>query len=119
MGAIPRPARHPASSNALSPKFSVDWRLWLILTFNLGGAMAETQFRNSFKLSTVMLIVIGIVLPLWPISLPFFWWLAYRSYKKGNSDKIPMMELEKAKNLLDRGVISQSEFVSMKAKMIN
>jgi hypothetical protein len=37
---------------------------------------------GSFKFSTFLLIVLGLIIPLWPISLPLFWFLAYRSYKK-------------------------------------
>lgn len=37
---------------------------------------------GSFKFSTVVLLLLGLILPLWPITLPLFWFLAYRSYKK-------------------------------------
>lgn len=36
---------------------------------------------NTFKFTTVILIILGLITPLWPISLPLFWFLAYRSYK--------------------------------------
>lgn len=37
---------------------------------------------GSFKLSTFIFLLLGLFVPLWPISLPLFWFLAYRSYKK-------------------------------------
>lgn len=36
---------------------------------------------NTFKFSTIILLILGLITPLWPISLPFFWFLAYRTYK--------------------------------------
>jgi len=36
---------------------------------------------NTFKFSTIILLVLGLITPLWPISLPLFWFLAYRTYK--------------------------------------
>ncbi len=38
---------------------------------------------KTFKFSTVIFIILGLIVPLWPISTPFFWYLAYRSYNKG------------------------------------
>ncbi len=37
---------------------------------------------NSFKFSTFIYLVLGLFVPLWPISLPLLWYLAYKSYKK-------------------------------------
>lgn len=37
---------------------------------------------GSFKFSTFIFLVLGVVIPLWPISLPICWFLAYRSYNK-------------------------------------
>ena len=37
---------------------------------------------GSFKFSTVIFLILGLIVPLWPISLPLFWYLAYQSYKK-------------------------------------
>lgn len=37
---------------------------------------------DTFKFSTIIFIIVGLLVPLWPISLPLFWFLAYRSYKK-------------------------------------
>ena len=36
---------------------------------------------DTFKFSTIIFIILGLLIPLWPISLPLFWFLAYRSYK--------------------------------------
>ena len=40
---------------------------------------------NSFTFSTIVFIILGLIVPIWPISLPFFWYLAYRSYKRGDA----------------------------------
>lgn len=37
---------------------------------------------GSFKFGTFVWIVVGLIVPLWPISLPICWFFAYRSYKK-------------------------------------
>lgn len=37
---------------------------------------------GSFKFSTFIFIILGLIVPLWPITLPLCWFLAYRSYKK-------------------------------------
>ena len=31
-------------------------------------------------LSTIVLLVLGLIIPLWPITLPFFWVLAFLNY---------------------------------------
>lgn len=51
------------------------------------GVPVETYTQTiveggSFKLSTAIFLILGLLVPLWPISLPLFWYLAYRSYKK-------------------------------------
>ena len=38
---------------------------------------------NSFTFKAVVFFVLGLIVPLWPISLPLFWYLAYKSYKSG------------------------------------
>jgi hypothetical protein len=42
-----------------------------------------TQVADSFKFSTLLWLIAGVIIPLWPISLPLCWFLAYRSYKSG------------------------------------
>lgn len=37
---------------------------------------------GSFKFGTFLWIVLGLFVPLWPITLPLCWFMAYRSYKK-------------------------------------
>jgi hypothetical protein len=37
---------------------------------------------GSFKFGTFGWIVLSLIIPLWPISLPICWFCAYRSYKK-------------------------------------
>jgi len=37
---------------------------------------------GSFKFGTFVWVILGLMIPLWPISLPICWFLAYRSYKK-------------------------------------
>ncbi|MHB8292378.1 MAG: SHOCT domain-containing protein [bacterium] len=38
---------------------------------------------NSFTFKVVVFFVLGLIVPLWPISLPLFWYLAWKSYKAG------------------------------------
>lgn len=38
---------------------------------------------NTFKFSTCVWMILGLIVPMWPLSLPFCWFIAYRSYKKG------------------------------------
>lgn len=78
--------------------------------------MARNLEENTLKLSTIMLFTIGCIFPLWPFSLPFFWWLAYRSYRKGMPRQISLYELEKAKKLLDTGGLSEAEFCALKRR---
>src|SRR5262245_42038208 len=45
-------------------------------------AVTQTTIEGgSFKFNTVVLIVVGLLIPLWPISLPICWYFAYQSYK--------------------------------------
>lgn len=36
--------------------------------------------KNSFKLMTLVFFLMGLFIPVWPISIPVFWYLAYKSY---------------------------------------
>lgn len=78
--------------------------------------MASPPEENTVKISTAMLFFIGCIFPLWPISLPFFWWLAYRSYRKGDPRPVSLYELGKAKALLDDGAITQTEYDALKRR---
>ncbi|WP_220272538.1 SHOCT domain-containing protein [Alteromonas aestuariivivens] len=86
---------------------------------------------------TLMFIILGLIVPLWPVSLPLFWYLAYRSSKEDSQQKIEiaragqgavfapvtqeksnkpsLAELKDAKELLDSGIITQEEFDKIKA----
>jgi hypothetical protein len=73
---------------------------------------------NTVKGETIIFIVLALLVPLWPISLPIFGWLAYKSYKKGEPEgsNASLDDVQKAKQLLDAGAISQADFDSIKSK---
>ena len=79
---------------------------------------------NSFTFSTIVFIILGLIVPIWPISLPFFWYLAYRSYKRGDATPLvsspasSLADLKAAQELLDGGTISQEEFDRIKAGIL-
>lgn len=37
---------------------------------------------DTFKFSTFLWLVAGLLIPLWPLSLPLCWFFAYRSYTR-------------------------------------
>ena len=78
--------------------------------------MANSDVADTVKLSTVLYIVIGLLLPLWPITLPVFFFLAYRSYRKGGPEPVSLYQLQKAKTLLEQGGISQAEYDQIKSR---
>ena len=45
------------------------------------GVPAPPSKANTVKLMTIVLVIAGLFVPLWPISLPLCWFLAYQSYK--------------------------------------
>ena len=49
----------------------------------LEESVIENKQVNSFTFKAVVFFVLGLIVPLWPISLPFFWYLAWQSYKSG------------------------------------
>ena len=79
---------------------------------------------NSFTFSTIVFIILGLIVPIWPISLPFFWYLAYRSYKRGDATALvsspasSLADLKAAQDLLDGGTISQEEFERIKVGIL-
>ena len=77
--------------------------------------------RNTFSFATVLFIILGLIVPFWPISLPLFWYLAYRSYRSGTppSSAPSLADLQNAQELLDRGTISQEEFDRIKANILS
>jgi len=79
--------------------------------------MAQEQ-ANTMKFSTIILIVLGLIIPLWPITLPICWWMAYKSYKRGGEAGHSITDLKNAKDLLEAGAINQKEFDAIKAKTL-
>jgi hypothetical protein len=77
--------------------------------------MAQLE-ANTAKFSTVIWFLLGLIIPLWPISLPFCWYMAYRSYQKGGDPAVSLYELEKAAQMLKDGVITQEEFDRIRAR---
>ncbi|WP_439530807.1 hypothetical protein [Pannonibacter sp.] len=47
--------------------------------------LKEYETANTFKFNTFLWLLAGVVIPIWPISLPICWFLAYRSYRYGTS----------------------------------
>lgn len=78
--------------------------------------MAAQEEADTVKFSTLLYIAIGLLLPLWPITLPLFFWLAYRTYRRGGPARVSLYELQKAKALLDSGGITQGEYDAIKAR---
>ena len=75
---------------------------------------------NTFSFATIIFLVLGLIVPLWPISLPLFWFLAYRSYKNGSAPQpvLSLTDLKNAQELLDEGTITQEEFDRIKANIL-
>lgn len=78
------------------------------------------KVANTVKGETIIFMILALLVPLWPISLPLFGWLAYRSYKSGGpgAGSSSLEELQRAKQLLDAGAISQGEFDHIKAQTL-
>jgi len=76
--------------------------------------MPPSGEMNTVKASTIILILLGLIVPLWPLSLPLFWWFSYRSYKKGEPAELTINELHAAKELLESGAITEEEFGRVK-----
>lgn len=75
---------------------------------------------NTVKGETIIFVILALLVPLWPISLPLFGWLAYRSYKSGEPEagSGSLEELQRAKQLLDAGAISPGEFDRIKTQTL-
>ncbi len=93
----------------------VPWKLE-----SLKGHAVSSQTNIQFK--TVVYLLLGIIIPVWPISLPFFWYLAYRSTQVGGAPTQAALgtvgELERAQRLRETGAISQDEFERIKSDLI-
>lgn len=98
--------------------------------------------ENTFKFSTIIYIILGLIVPLWIVTLPLFWWFAYQSYKDGSGTPLPSPteansnaldtisspevvkiysydDLEKIKDLMDKGIITEEEFEMEKKKILS
>ncbi len=78
--------------------------------------MEAHEEADTVKFSTILFVGIGLLLPLWPITLPLFFWLAWRSYRRGGAADVSLYELQKAKGLLDSGGITQVEYDALKSR---
>ncbi len=73
---------------------------------------------NSFKFSTVLWMIAGLLIPFWPISLPLCWFFAYRSYRSGGAPRGSLQDLHTAAELHRSGAISDTDFEKIKAKTL-
>jgi len=73
---------------------------------------------DTFKFSTFLWVAAGLLIPLWPISLPVCWFMAYRSYKAGQPGTGSLAELHSAAELNKSGVLSDEEFQKIKSKTL-
>lgn len=73
---------------------------------------------NTFKFSTFLWLIAGLLIPLWPISLPFCWFMSYRSYKNGSAPAGSLSDLQAAAALKASGVLSEEEFAAAKARAL-
>jgi len=96
-----------------------------------------TGNEDTIKISTVVFFVLGLIIPLWIITLPLFWFISYRTFKSGqgtpiikndsikskviyeHSNNSKFDDIEKIKTLLDSGALTESEFETEKAKILN
>ncbi|MFT7412577.1 MAG: hypothetical protein ACI9J4_000939 [Paraglaciecola sp.] len=97
---------------------------------------------ETVKLLTFVYFVLGLIIPLWLITLPLFWFLAYRDYKSPNGKPLfpnqPMVPaqpvkvtsqtvtpsqnfetLEKLNDLKEKGILTEDEFNQQKSKILN
>jgi hypothetical protein len=73
---------------------------------------------NTFKFSTLVWLILGLLVPLWPISLPVCWYLAYRSYKNGKDAAPGMGDLQAAIELNKSGNLSDEELQKFRARVV-
>ncbi|WP_296583601.1 hypothetical protein [Xanthobacter sp.] len=78
--------------------------------------MADTA--DTFKFSTFLWLIAGLLIPLWPLSLPLCWFFAYRSYKSGEAARGSITDLHAAAELHKAGVLSEDELAQVKAKAL-
>jgi len=92
---------------------------------------SSLRMAYTFKFSTVVWLLLGLIVPFWIITLPLFWFFAYLSYSSGvNPNLIPkspaiepaptnLDELKKLKQLLDSGAITNEEFENEKKALLS
>lgn len=73
---------------------------------------------DTFKFSTFLWLVMGLLIPLWPVSLPFCWFMAYRSYKNGTPAAGSLSDLHAAAELHKSGALSEEEFAAVKSRTL-
>lgn len=73
---------------------------------------------NTFKFSTFLWLVAGLLIPLWPISLPFCWFMGYRSYKNGTPPTGNLSDLQAAVELHKSGNLSDDELQRVKNRAL-
>lgn len=94
---------------------------------SIQSSQPHGEVANTLKPSTIIFIILALILPLWPITLPLFLWLAHKSYKggeviaykvEGQANNRSLDELDTARKLLDAGTISREEFDRIKEQTI-
>jgi len=73
---------------------------------------------NTFKFSTFLWIAAGLLIPLWPVSLPVCWFFAYRSYQAGSRPSPTLPDLQAAAELHKSGNLSDAEFQKIKSQTL-
>ncbi|EJT04951.1 hypothetical protein [Rhizobium sp. CCGE 510] len=73
---------------------------------------------NTFKFSTILWVAAGLLIPLWPVSLPVCWFFAYRSYRDGGAPTPSLPDLQAAAELHKSGNLSDAEFQKIKSQAL-
>ncbi|RBO82537.1 SHOCT domain-containing protein [Marinomonas aquiplantarum] len=84
------------------------------------------------NIKAVMYLILGLIVPIWPISLPIFWFLAYKATQDQSktaesppptqeaegSPSQQLKELTDAKELFEKGLINKEEFNTLKSNLL-
>lgn len=106
--------------------------LWLVVSL---VKSSSGEVANTWKFRTVILVILAFVVPLWPVTLPLFLFLAYRSYKAGSEPQpqlVPAIasgtaernsagkaqEIAALHELVAKGALTQAEFDAEKQKIL-